>query len=301
MYKPLSEISADLFLPNINLIEYNSITLLETNQEFIEAYMVGLNHEFARELLWREFPTDQRGSYFRQFWDASTLMASDKSDHDGKTEEEIREMYRDIPKLHEWPRISKLGEHDHQQKPGEPEIEEVVLVIRGELLKKYPNAVVYAHKAAWAPKSKEDSTLDKTKSRILYKPEEGDKEKPSFDVIRTPLYRAQVEPDITFFGFKLDIDQAKGDGDPEVPDAENAGWFFVIKERPGEPRFGFDIPKENVELSSKSNLERYLMVGSFTRPGRDRRGQSCPNDFSSRQRSPRHPRSQRTGLHRSTG
>lgn len=30
-----------------------------------KSYMVGLNHEFARELLWREYPTDQRGSYFR--------------------------------------------------------------------------------------------------------------------------------------------------------------------------------------------------------------------------------------------
>jgi hypothetical protein len=249
MYKPLVKISADLFLPNINLIEYNSITLLETNQEFIEAYMVGLNHEFARELLWREYPTDQRGSYFRQFWDVSTLLASDVSDHEGKTEEQIRELYRDIPKLHLWSRFSKLGEHDHRQKPGEPETEEVVLVIRGELLKKYPNAVVYAHKAVWAPKSKDDPTFDKTESRVLYKPEEGDKEKPSLDVIKTPLYRAQVEPDITFFGFKLAIDEAKGDSNPETPTVQNAGWFFVIKERPGEPRFGFDIPKEDVDAA----------------------------------------------------
>jgi hypothetical protein len=249
MYKPLADISADLFLPNINLIEYNSITLLETHQEFIEAYMVGLNHEFARELLWREYPTDQRGSYFRQFWDVSTLLESDQVDHAGKTEEEIREMYRDIPKLHQWSRISKLGEHDHRQKPGEPETEEVVLVIRGELIKKYPNAVVYAHKAVWAPKSKDDPTFDKTKSRILYKSEEGDKEKPSFDVIRTPLYRAQVNPDIRFFGFKLDVEEAKGDSNPETPTLKNAGWFFVIKERPGEPRFGFDIPKEDVDAA----------------------------------------------------
>ena len=56
MYEPLKAISTELFLPNINLIEQNSITLLETNQKFIEAYMVGLNHEFARELLWREYP-----------------------------------------------------------------------------------------------------------------------------------------------------------------------------------------------------------------------------------------------------
>ena len=62
MYAPLKEISAELFLPNINLIPPNSITLVETNQRFIEAYMVGLNHEFARELLWQEYPTDQRGT-----------------------------------------------------------------------------------------------------------------------------------------------------------------------------------------------------------------------------------------------
>ncbi|MEO5905683.1 MAG: hypothetical protein ABIQ11_03090, partial [Saprospiraceae bacterium] len=249
MYKPLATISADLFLPNINLIEYNSITLLETNLEFIEAYMVGLNHEFGRELLWREYPTDQRGSYFRQFWDVSTLLVTDDDTHAGKTEEEIREMYRDIPKLHLWSRYSKLGSHDHRQKPGEPEIEEVVLVIRGELLKKYPNAVVYAHKANWTATSDTDATPDKSKPRSLFKEKEGDNEHPSFDVIRTPMYRAQIDPDISFFGFKLDVEEAKGDNDPETPTLKNAGWFFVIKERPGEPRFGFDIPKPDVDAA----------------------------------------------------
>ena len=247
MYKPLAEISADLFLPNINLIEYNSVTLLETNQRFIEAYMVGLNHEFARELLWREYPTDQRGSYFRQFWDVNTLLKSNDADHAGKTEEEIREMYRDIPKLHYWSRFSKLGQHDHRQRPGEPASEEVVLVIRGELLKKYPNAVVYAHKAIWQKNEANPPVFDKAQMRMLYQEEEGDKAEPSFDVIRTPLYKAQVKPDITFFGFKLGVEEAKGDSDPATPTKENAGWFFVIKEPPGEPRFGLDVPKEDVD------------------------------------------------------
>ena len=40
--------------------------------------MVGLNHEMARELLWREYPTDQRGSYFRQFWDASVAVERER-------------------------------------------------------------------------------------------------------------------------------------------------------------------------------------------------------------------------------
>ena len=32
---------------------------------------LGVNVEFGSELLWREYPTDQRGSSFRQFWDVS--------------------------------------------------------------------------------------------------------------------------------------------------------------------------------------------------------------------------------------
>ena len=43
MYKPLLGLSAEHFLPNIDKIPQNTITLLETNQRFIEAYMVGLN------------------------------------------------------------------------------------------------------------------------------------------------------------------------------------------------------------------------------------------------------------------
>ena len=41
---------------------------LQTNRRFVEAYMVGLNHEMGRELLWRGYPTDQRGTYFEHFW-----------------------------------------------------------------------------------------------------------------------------------------------------------------------------------------------------------------------------------------
>ena len=97
MYKPLADYSSELFLPNINFIEQNSISLLETNQEFIESYMVGLNHEFSRELMWREYPTDQRGSYFRQFWEAQGFH-----DTDNLSPEELKEKLRDIPPIHTW-------------------------------------------------------------------------------------------------------------------------------------------------------------------------------------------------------
>jgi hypothetical protein len=239
MYEALKKISNELFLPNIERIEHNSITLLETNQKFIESYMVGLNHEFARELLWREYPTDQRGSYFRQFWDVSSILKDPALD--GKTEQEKREPYYDILKLHEWRRTSKLGSHDNRQKPGEAPKEEVVLVIRGELLKKYPTAVIYAHKAEWTI-DKVTKKPDTSIARSLHEPEEGDKAKPDTAVVRTPLYQAKVDPDIYFFGFDLTVTEAKGETEPQHPTLNNAGWFFVIKERPGEPRFGLDIP-----------------------------------------------------------
>jgi hypothetical protein len=230
MYKPLADMSAELFLPNINYVEQNSISLLETNQKFIEAYMVGLNHEFARELLWREYPTDQRGSYFRQFWDVSSYLDTKTTDPDA-----LREKLKDIPPLHLWSRYSKLGDHDQREASGDKE-EEVVLVIRGELLKKYPTAVIYAHRARW---QYTDGKIDKTRIRLLVDIPESEEDNPPPDKIKTPLYEAKVEPDIYFFGFDLTAKAARGG--TGVPPDDDPGWFFVIKERPGEPRFGLDI------------------------------------------------------------
>ena len=72
--------------------------------------MVGLNHEMARELLWREYPTDQRGSYFRQFWDTAIAIHRDrlKYFHENgvypseEEEKKIIEKYCDIPEIHKW-------------------------------------------------------------------------------------------------------------------------------------------------------------------------------------------------------
>ena len=97
MFAPLTNLSPELFLPNINLIAPNSVTLLETNQPFIEAYMAGLNHEFARELLWREYPTDQRGP-FRQFWDVRGYVDVQEAAARSSSPEDLK----DIPTVHRW-------------------------------------------------------------------------------------------------------------------------------------------------------------------------------------------------------
>jgi len=238
MYEPLRNISTELLVPNLNLIPQNSITLLETNQRFIESYMVGLNHEMARELLWREYVTDQRGSYFRQFWDVSNYVNMD----DSLSEEELKEKLRDIKPIHTWQKSSDLGKHNNREDEGD--ITQLVLVIRGDLLKKYPNAVIYAQKAKWQTTTEDgEETIDNTEPRLLQEVDETSKED-----IKYPLYGAKVEPDITFLGFDLTAEEAKG-GSGEPGDTD-PGWFFVIEERVGEPRFGLDVVKEESDPPS---------------------------------------------------
>ena len=221
MYRPLRDISSEFLVPNLELIPNNTISLMETNQRFIEAYMVGLNHEMGCELLWREFPTDQRGSYFRQFWDVA-----DQVNRDNKTPAQLEEELLDVTRLHTWDKSTTLGSHENRPLPSgaEPGEARLVLVIRGDLLKKYPTAVIYAQRAKWSPE-------DNPNVRVL--DEEGD----PAQTIKNPVFKAEIEPDIRFLGFDLTASVAKGSS--KVADA-NPGWFFVIQERPGEPRFGLD-------------------------------------------------------------
>lgn len=231
MYRPLRDLSSELLIPNLDLIPNNTITLLATNPRFIEAYMVGLNHEMASELLWREAPTDQRGSYFRQFWDVSTIVNRDPTKDPRTFEEELR----DIRELHRWNPATALGSHGNRPLPA-PGDERLVLLIRGDLLKRYPTAVIFAQQAKWVDDPESPPfPLPRPKVRVL---DDGD----PLTTIKTPIFKAEIEPDIHFLGFDLTAKQAKGDPRPPQPGSpEEPGWFFVIQERPGEPRFGLDL------------------------------------------------------------
>ncbi len=212
-YSALAEISSELMLPNVQLIPMDTFSLLEVNQRFIESYLIGLNHEMARELLWREYPTDQRGSYFRRFWD--------DLDNDPAT-----------PPPPDIKILTELNDHPlGQNMPADrgiplpdPDDPHVVFVIRSELLKKFPNALVYMQQAKF--------DTDKEAPRLLTNGNVASGQR------IMPIFKASIYPEVSFFGFPITVDEATGDKD-------DPGWFFVVQERPGEPRFGLDIEAEN--------------------------------------------------------
>ena len=255
MYKPLSDHKIERFLPNINKIANNSITLMETNQRFIEAYMVGLNHEFARKLLWREYPTDQRGTYFRQFWAVDNFIDSEGLSHDAR-QKQLYDIPKIIPRVDGWPLASELGSHNNRADPAHPQSSQAVLIIRGELLKKYPNTVIFAQHAKMAGGLRSPDWLTAEEEK-----------KPPRDKTRSPLFCANPVDDIFFFGFDLTVDDVKGTGgDP--------GWYFVLQERPGEARFGLELTRESSAIHMFDELTwddampavapgQYLSASSF--------------------------------------
>ena len=205
MYEPLRDLSQDWLLPNLGLVPPNTLSLLITNQRFVEAYMVGLNHEFGNELLWNEYPTDHRGSYFRQFWDVGGTIAAPRQTIEPET-------LKDIKPIHVW-KDAQLGSNAARSPP--PGGEYLVLLVRGDVLRRYPNALVYAVKA------------ERTSA--------GERKLGSEE--QHPVFRGTLEPDISFFGFKFTPEQARGSTSPD----SDPGWFFVLQEHPSEPRFGLNL------------------------------------------------------------
>jgi hypothetical protein len=80
------------------------------------------------------------------------------------------------------------------------------------LLRKYPNTVVFMQPAIRKPTGR---VPDETKP------------------LKTPVVSARMAEDIFFLGFDVPKRDAIGD-------AQNAGWYVGLQERPGDIHFGLD-------------------------------------------------------------
>jgi hypothetical protein len=219
MSLPLADLDERYFLPGVENIPPETVGMLESNRPFIEAYMVGLSSEMAKQLLWHRYPTDQCGTYFRKFWPAQGYMPP------GASSSPTPEQLCDILPINQWPQSNELGANPDPNSivPAEG----VVLIIRGELLHRYPNTIITAQQAAFSPKG--------ATGQPKHIPDPAGER-------QTPLFRGSLSPDITYLGFALTPEEAQGNA--EYP----AGWFFVFQNHPSEPRFGFDGLPPNAPL-----------------------------------------------------
>jgi len=115
-YTLLRAVAAEWLLPGAGDIPPESVLLVQSNPAFVEAFLVGLNHALARELVWRRYPLQPAGTMARNFWTGNGLA--------------------DVPALAGWEAGSDLG--SHATDPGQ-----LVLLVRGALLRRFPTAAIY--------------------------------------------------------------------------------------------------------------------------------------------------------------
>jgi hypothetical protein len=162
-YQALAAISHDWLLPGIDTLPSGTTTLVESNRTFISAFLVGMNHELARELLWREYPTDQRGTYSRQFW-------ARRSNGNSADQYDLTHLLNASPQL----TLEQLCENTGGT------ASPLVLVVKGDLVRRYPGMLVTAAKTR---KSGSIRALD-----------------PITEI--QPDFMARLEPDVLLVGFE---------------------------------------------------------------------------------------------------
>ena len=80
MYKKLTAISDEAFLPNLKFIDNNTISLLKTNPKFIESYMVGLNDEMGRRAIVARISYRPTGKLLPTVLDVSGIISPSTPD-----------------------------------------------------------------------------------------------------------------------------------------------------------------------------------------------------------------------------
>jgi len=218
MYEALKARSLDYLVPNLNLIRNNTVVLMQENRKFIEAFMVGLNHEMCRELVWREYPTDSKGTIFSYFWEPIGSQPSEG----------------DIKQIAKWDRpLSGNGlKRDGLQ-------DRTIFAIKADLIRRYPDVEFYAIMIVDTQSG--ESKIDWQKFFNNY--DENGKAPIGFNLI-DPEIEARVGEDTLFLGYPIP---------PKEIYQNPENYYFVISQAPSLPRFGLDS-KKNPALNSINDL-----------------------------------------------
>ena len=226
----LRQYDKEWLLPGVNALEKDSITALQTNPAFIDAFMVGINSQFISEMVWRDLPVARDCTPLRMFWGAVDYKS-------GKRQ-------ADIEPLREWAKAPEkdIGDLAHQTiQPSDPQNasgNRLVIVFRSDLFRRYPGTLVYLFKPlpedlpAGQPPEALDNWLKAT-------PDLGQVEAakpPGQRRFYGPTFVGVLTPEVTFFAFDV------------RPETLNEYWL-MLGEPPAELRFRNGKPPAEVAVT----------------------------------------------------
>jgi hypothetical protein len=185
-------------------IPAESVGVLRPHAEFIEAVMLGANDELVRELHWRGAAIAPDATPLRRYFDMR-----------GRTTPGPDE----IAAVKQWSLATELGAHVASG-------QHTVLVIRGELVRRFADAIIYVARAVRTGGRRAPSAL--TADR------------------REPIFRGMITDDTMFVGIDRSPTQLREEG--------GEGWFVVLTERPAGTRFGLDESDASGPLASWNEL-----------------------------------------------
>lgn len=168
MYQALYDYDSEWLVPGLGLLPADDfVTVLSTNPDFMEAFLIGLSDEMGRELLWRSYPTDRRGTYFRRFWDADA---------------------DELPTpIHLFP-STDLGKHVSFGGDG-GSAPRAVVVVKSELVRRYPDLIIQV--------AKNQGTIAEPWFEKTDAPQ----------IVAKQLFSALLQPDLALVGVDLSIEQ----------------------------------------------------------------------------------------------
>ena len=172
----LQAMSPELLLPGVGAFGMDRVRLLEINEEFVAAFLVGANHEWSREALWREFPADLSATAFASLFDRPGDPPAPGEDTDLHTE------------------LADVGVQESLRSMIGGEGSGTVLLIRAELIRRFPGIMITLLEPV-------DGNLPLTADGALI-PER----------VMTPMFVGEIDAATRFVGFDIDPDDVLGDG-----------------------------------------------------------------------------------------
>jgi hypothetical protein len=195
----LRDVAPDLLLPGVDQLVRDRVYAFESNPAFVDGFLLGLNHQTLAELRWRNLRIASACTPLRIFWGRIAGGGGDPLD--------------DIRSVSLWPDASPLGGAQHR--PAQVAPQNLILVFRTDLFRRYPDTIVSAIRAGLdgngEPDFNEAAAPDGSEAR------------------EWPVFQGSIGEDVTFFGF------------PFTPSDAQAMWFLLEEPPPGY-RFRSDVP-----------------------------------------------------------